>query len=430
MYSLLKACIIVRNMDTAEGRMNVFRSVLRNSRPIRYVHAVYEASPLAVKAALIVLYGLKCYLSLAWQYGRDQPLLFFASYPNERRVLDHMKSNLPEVHHGQVSILLRNCIHIRVITDTVNFLPNIFCIYRLSRRLARRYPFMPACRILSTVTFYMKFKSLISDRPIKAVFIACQYSPECLGLAAAAHRAGLRVLFTNHANATGETGYVPPIHADLVAVTSRAMADLYQRHSPSDLLVVEVPMDAPQSPITVPAEDRSGLVAGIYLTALTDEDRLRALVRDLARLPAISDVFIRTHPAEVVNADLSAVTTGGRPVEISRGRPLPDDIARTDIAICGNSTVAIEILRGGRPVLYDHRLDGLVYDYNGYVGQKLLPACPEHIDEAIFDQIREHYLDPDWTERMRYFDAGYQADEEAMLDRLQAAVVEIMDRAP
>ncbi len=66
MYSLLRSCNIVRKTDDSAGRMMVFKSVLRNSRKIRYSYTLYQHAPSAVKAALIVLYGLKCYLSLAW----------------------------------------------------------------------------------------------------------------------------------------------------------------------------------------------------------------------------------------------------------------------------------------------------------------------------------------------------------------------------
>lgn len=426
MYSLLNACNIVRKMDSSAGRMNVFMSVLRNSRKIRYSYTLYRYSPNALKAVWIVLYGLKCYLSLAW--GRDgrRSLIFFASYPSERQVLNHVRNNLPSIQHGEVTISLQNIIRIGAFVELLTFIPASIRLYLYAQRLVLRYPFMPACRVISTATYYMRFKRLLSGDSIKAVFIACHYSPECLGLAAAAHRAGKKVLFTNHANATGETGYVPPVHADLVAVTSQALADLYQRHSPHQLNIIYLPMAIPQHPMQVPESDGVDLVVGIYLTALTNEKRLQHVVADLNRLPTVATVFIRTHPAQVVNADLSKLTDCGRSIEISNDRPLGEDIGRTDIAVCGNSTVTIELLRGGRPVLYDHRLDQITYDYNGYVQHGLILNYPDQFDADIVDRIRQYFAGDDWIEKMRYFDCGYQRDEATMMAEFQAAVVRIL----
>jgi len=408
--------------------MKVFMSVLRNSRSIRYSYNLYQHSPGAVKAASVVVYGLKCYLSLARQGDGKPQLVYFASYPSEHRVLNHVQNNLQAVAHGKITISLRNCFRFAALNEILEFVPATARLYRFARRLVQKHHFMPACRIFSTVTYYMRFNRLL-DEDAKAVFIACQYSPECLGLAVAAHQAGKKVLFTNHASATGETGCVAPMHADLVAVTSQAMADLYERHTPHELNIVPFTIAGPQQPMRAVSRDSDALTVGIYLTALTDMDRLQEIVADLSRHPSIGSVFIRTHPAQVVNADLSRITGTRVPVEVSNAKPLREDIARTDIAVCGNSTVAIEILRGGRPVLYDHRLDDLVFDYNGYAGYGLVPEYPETIDDDIFTHIQHHYFSGHWDEKMRYFDSGYQQDERAIAQRFAAAVARVMQQA-
>ncbi len=403
-------------------------SVLHNSRSIRYSYNFYQHSPGAIKAASVVLYGLKCYLSLFRRRAGEPHLVYFASYPNERRALRHVRSNLRAAAHDEITISLRNCFRPTALPEIVAFIPAIFRLYRYAKRLVKKYDFMPACRIFSTVTYYGRFKRLL-DEDVKAVFIACQYSPECLGLAVAAHRAGKKVLFTNHATATGETGYVAPLHAELLAVTSQAMADLYQRHTPHELRVVPITIAEPQQALRVPNRDSDNLTVGIYLTALTATDRLQEIVADWSRLPVIGTVFIRTHPAQVVNADLSAITDTRVLVEISNTMPLREDIMRTDIAVCGNSTVAIEIMRGGRPVLYDHRLDYLVFDYNGYAGHGLVLPYPEMIDDDIFRQIHRHYFSEHWHEKMRYFDCGYRNDEQAITQQFAATVARVIGQA-
>jgi hypothetical protein len=286
---------------------------------------------------------------------------------------------------------------------------------------------MPACRIFSTVTYYMRFGRLL-DEQVRAVFIACQYSPECLGLAAAAQQARKKVFFTNHASASGETGFVPPIYADLVAVTSEAMADIYRRHSPRDLNIVPITIPEKQQPMRIPRHSSAELTVGIYLTALTNEARLTEILSEWSTLKRTALFFIRTHPAQVVNPDLSSFTRTGGTIEVSEARPLSDDIARTDIAICGNSTVAVEILRGGRPVLYDHRLDDMAFDYNGYSGRGLLLSYPTLFDDKIFDKLLRHYGSADWAEKMRYYDSSYQADEQKIMQGFSAAVLRTLQQ--
>ena len=423
MYTILRACNIVRKTDDSAVRMKVFMSVLSNSRRIRYSYTLYQYAPSAVKAALIVLYGLKCYLTLAWARDGEQQLVFFACYPNERHVLNHVRSNLDAVEHGEVTISLRHCLTFGALANFVAFVPASIRLYRYAKRLVARHDFMPACRIFSTVTYYMRFKRLLTGSAVKAVFIACQYSPECLGLAAAAHQTGKKVLFTNHASASGDTGFVAPIYADLVAVTGQALVDVYRRHTPHELNIVPFPIATPQKPMRVPVRETKELVAGIYLTALTDEARVQQVVSEFLKLPSIGAVFIRSHPVQVTRPDLSGIAGTDAPIEISSTRPLREDIERTDIAVCGNSTVTIELLRGGRPVLYDHQLDHLVFDYNGYVGHGLVLAYTEALDGGYLDQLRQHYLNGDWPAKMRYFDCSYQKDEIGILQKFQERVV-------
>ena len=401
--------------------MKVFMSVLPNSRSIRYSYTVYQVSPNAIKAAALVLYGLKCYLSLSRIRNGEPQLVYFASYPNEHRVLGHIRSILQPTRYDEIAIATRNCLKPAALRHLLAVLPSIPRLYRFATRLVGRHDFMPACRIFSTVTYYKRFDRLL-DGDVRAVFIACHYSPECLGLAAAAHRAGRKVLFTNHANATRRTGYVAPLHADLVAVTSEAMADVYRRHTPHDLNIVPFTVSEPQSAMRVPDRDARALTIGIYLTALTNRTRLQKIVAEWSRLPAIESIVIRMHPAQVVNADVSEIGDVRVHPEISRTNQLSEDIQRTDIAVCGNSSVVIEILRSGRPVLYDHRLDEIVFDYNGYVGHGLVATYPETLDGDVFGQMENHYLSEDWRRKMRYFDTGYQNDEEAIAGQFVAAV--------
>lgn len=422
MYSLLRVFKIVLKTDDSAGRMKVFMSVLRNSRKIRYSYNLYQHAPDTIKTVLVVLYGLKCYLSIDWEKNKGQELVFFASYPNERRVLNHVRNQLNTIEQSELMISLRHCLRFGIVTDIAAILPAITRLFRLSGKLVRRYHFLPACRSFSAVTYYMGFKRKLAGNAGKAVFIACPNSPECLGLAAAAHRAGKKVLFTNHSNAIRDSKLVAPLYADLVAVTNKALAELYQRHTPHELKIVPFPIETPQNSMLVPDRNAQALVVGIYLTALTDEARLQQVIKEISQFPMIGSVFIRAHPIQVVNSDLSGISDNGVQVEISRNRTLSEDIERTNIAVCGNSTVTIELLRGGRPVLYDHLLDHYLYDHHGFLDYGLVLPFTETLDAGSLDLVQQHYLNEEWPEKMRFFDSSYQMDENAMLQRFKAVV--------
>ncbi|NGP52162.1 hypothetical protein [Thioalkalivibrio sp. XN8] len=72
--------------------------------------------------------------------------------------------------------------------------------------------------------------------------------------------------------------------------------------------------------------------------------------------------------------------------------------------------MATDLLRAGRPVLYDHRLDGLPFDYNGYLDAGLVMPLAEPIEAQSLVGIDAFYGSPRWEEVMRYFDYSYQKD--------------------
>jgi len=164
------------------------------------------------------------------------------------------------------------------------------------------------------------------------------------------------------------------------------------------------------------------VTVGIFLTALTNMKRLHALVDQLESNPRVERILIRSHPVKVVNEDLSALSARGDHVVETSAMLLSENAGLCDVAICGNSTVTIDLLRGGLPVLYDADLDELAYDTNGYVSHDLVLPLPPELDEPAFQSLNGFYGEPSWVATMRYFDAGYQQDEGAMFQRLNDAL--------
>lgn len=408
-------------MDGSAVRNAVFESVLKNSRIIRYGFWVYQRMPLHAKAALVLLYGLKCYLSIHWHRADSQQIIYFGPYPSEKRILTHVQKYLNDIPSTFVETSLVRCFSPFALSHLMADLPALPRLYKHALHVAKRNEFMPALRVFSTIGYYARFSRLLAGSNAKAVFIASHYSPEALGLAVACHNVDRQVFFTNHANTTSSERYVPPVYADLLALTSQAVADTIIAASAKKLNIVPIPIDSPYHPLLIP-NSTDVYTIGIYLTALTDQERLIQLVEVVSANPQIKAVFVRLHPAQIVNTDLSDLLHQFPSLLLSQGTPLLDDINRTDIAVCGNSTVAIELLRSGRPVLYDEHLDHLTKDYNGYYAKRLVPICGQTIARDFLKHIQQHYSQDSWEARMKHFDYGYNANNSQMLQDFRDAI--------
>lgn len=428
MYSLGRACWIVRNLDGSPRRLAIFTEVVQKNLKVRFFYVIYERAPIWLKSLLLLVYGLKCYLSVAWRSGPGAELACFASFHNEHVAIGHLLSHLKGLATGEISLSKQNLIRPASLMALPAFLGRLGQYYRIARRLVQRFHFLPACRVFSAMTFYARFRQLLSRSGVNAVMITNHYSPECLAAAAAAHRLRKRVFFANHANATWETGFVPPLYSDLAAVTSQAVLDIYRNNTPGEINAVFVPLASSQRPMESRLDAARPLAVGIFLTALTNMPRLRSLVEQLEENPAVGEVLIRPHPVEVIKDDLTALCAGSGRVKDTFGMPLFDNIKLCDVVICGNSTVTVELLRGGVPVLYDGDLDGLPYDYNGYMKHELVLPMPANFDAATIRSIGEFYGSDRWLETMRYFDAGYQRDEAEMFQRLERALDALLGR--
>jgi hypothetical protein len=402
--------------------MQVFDDVVRKNWLIRTALFCYASAPVFIKSYLLILYGLKCYLSARSSGSAEADILFFAVTPNEKGALASVRRHLFGLSAGDLRLARSHCLRPAALLALPAFLLRLPRLYRFARRLSGALHFMPACRVFSTLAYYLRFRQMVRRSGARAVFIANHYSPESIALAVAAHAAERKVFCTNHANGTWYQGYVPPLYCDLVAATSGAILEAYAKASRQRLNAVYLPQGLPQAPMRSDPGAGGPMTVGIFLTALTDRARLRVLVRDLADDPAVEKVLIRSHPMQVINEDLTEFTAGDARVAETSDLPLADNVALCDLAVCGNSSAAVDVLRGGVPVLYDGGLDGLPRDFNGYLARGLVMPLPSALDAAAMAAVRAFYGSPDWIRTMRHFDAGYRRDGMAMYQVLNEAV--------
>lgn len=152
---------------------------------------------------------------------------------------------------------------------------------------------------------------------------------------------------------------------------------------------------------------------GIFLTALTRADAVSKLVSAIRATHPDVRILIRNHPVALLKTDFSNLENHDGKLEITIGNPLDEEVVACDLIICGNSGVAMNALSGGRPVAYMDELDGLSFDYNGFVESGLICHLQAWTDD-VYARLAAFYCRPEWQGIMRSYDASYGAEAETL----------------
>lgn len=407
-YDLATALRIVRRMETSATRGAVFAEIKHKNPLYRLVDAVYSkvgantGQPLALLA-----YMLKCVMSLGRFDADDAQATSISNFDNEHHSIDRLAALVPDARLLRLSLKRGNVLGRGQLRAAYRLLGSAPRLWPFLSKLARSHSFMPSARIASALAFYIRFVQLFAERPgLTAAIVASNYSPEAVGLAAAAHRMDRRVIYINHAPVPANGALVPPVLADCAIFYGDMVKQTYERRSRcgSEVALIGQPWTAR------PMEwrDEVGTI-GIFLTALTRSEVVSELVSIIRGSRPDVRILIRNHPVALLKTDFSALAAQDRNLEITIGNPLDDEIAACDLIICGNSGVAMNALSGGRPVAYMDRLDGLTFDYNGFVESGLVcHVAGWSVD--LYAGLKKFYSNPAWQGVMRSYDAAYGAD--------------------
>lgn len=417
-YDLATALRIVRGMETSATRGAVFAEIKQKNVLYRLVDTFYsKAGASTLQPLLLFAYMLKSVLSLG-PVGADAEAVSISSFDNEHHSVDRLAALVPDASLLRLSLKRGHFFGRGQLRAACRMLGSARRLWPFLLRLVRSHSFMPSARIASALAFYMRFMQLFADHPtLSAAIIASNYSPEAVGLAAAAHRAGRRVIYMNHAPVAANGALVPPVLADCAIFYGDVVRQTYERRSRCTAEVALIGQPWTARPMEWREEVRT---VGIFLTALTRTDFVAELVSAIRAGRPDVRILIRNHPVALLKSDFSNLADHDGNVEITIGNPLDEEIVACDLIICGNSGVAMNALSGGRPVAYMDALDGLDFDYNGFVESGLVCHVNAWSDD-IYARLKDFYLKPEWQEVMRSYDASYGADTEAL--KLSAAEV-------
>ncbi|WP_155985183.1 hypothetical protein [Thioalkalivibrio sp. AKL6] len=149
------------------------------------------------------------------------------------------------------------------------------------------------------------------------------------------------------------------------------------------------------------------VLVGVYLTSIVDRHGVRETVQALRSNPSVGGIFIKPHPR-----------TGIDNLPKLSGVDVVDEVPDTPhVAVVGNSSIVVEILRSGNRVYNLFRLDEVDKDYYGFVGNRLVP-------EVSLTDIRGRfwlgaYMGPGWRESIEYYAPSPGPDIEKEISRLK-----------
>jgi len=395
-------------METSAVRGAVFAEIKRKNALYRVVDALYSrAGAHLMQPLALFVYMLKSILSLGPFEIDDAEAVSVSSFENEWHSLDRVLTLVPDITLLRLSLTRGHLLGCRQLRAAYLMLVRAPRIWPFLSRLVRSYNFMPSARIASALAYYIRFVHLFAeDANLATAIVASNYSPEAVGLAAAAHRMGRRVIYINHAPVPANAPWVPPVLADCAILYGEAIKQTYLHRSccTAEVAVIGQPWTAR------PMEWRGKVgCIGIFLTALTRADVVYELVSAIRRSHPEVRIVIRNHPVALLRTDFSDLEQQDPKVDITIGNPLDDEIVSCDFIICGNSGVALNALSSGRPVAYMDQLDGLNFDYNGFVANGLV--C--HVtgwDDEVYTRLKRFYQNPAWQSIMRSYDASYGGD--------------------
>jgi nicotinamidase-related amidase len=359
---------------------------------------------------------LKAIAAIGPEVKASDEIISILNFNNEASAIDRVLKVIPDNKSARLSFSKKYYLRKNQISAYFALFKATPNYWSFIRKIARTYDFMPACRMASVLAFYIRFDETFKKHEnLKTALIASNYSPECTALAAAAHKNGRKVIYVNHAPVPANSAYVPPVLSDYSVFYGTAMQDIYQRRSRcmSQVVTIGQPGDT-QFMKWLPQIK----TVGIFLTALTQKAKLEALIEQIKHTSPKIEILIRHHPVSLLETNLEAILERYDGIRTTIGTPLDKDIADCDLVFSGNSGVAMNVLRGGKPVAYLATLDSLPHDYLGFVTDGLACEVSRWHDD-LYQELRAFYDRDIWKDKMREYDASFGVSRTKLMANLE-----------
>jgi hypothetical protein len=393
--------------DEAEVVQGIARYVISQHRSVRVVSRFVQLTKhTPFPAALTLLAWTRSFLAVC----AEGPLVgaaWIARLSNERRALEPLIALSPELEWTELKFQSRMSMS-AALKLTLRNLKYIARVYRIGRRMHRRFESFKAMRVIELLGYYARYVEVFGQGNFTVALTSNHSNPHGLAFNLAARKFGVPVVLVSHGMPVRP---VARLKYDLAVVHSEAAGKTYAGEGCEiDRLLIHgrkqdhVPMRAGPLPPKVNV--------GIFLCKDVNDEQLETLVENLLASDRVARVLIRPHPKNLWR-NIGLWIASHQDVRMSQScKPaVLDDLKGLDVVFGGNSSVLIDSVTAGVPSAYVDGLDHGPPDLHRFVAAGLIYQSAVDPD---LDAIMRFYQQPGWNETLRTF-ANIEQVESAVL---------------
>ena len=420
--TLLNALRTIVRIESHPLRQAVFEDIASRSPLIRFVIGVHGVlRVLGISYLLVGLYGLAYYLRARLPSATSR-WIAIGSLANEIKQLDTLDKLMGEDKPERVVWSFAQIGNWCALAHALMHPRDVLRVIRLLRHLERDLRFMPACRAAAMLFMYLRFRQWFAGHKVRAVVVTSDYSPDAAAFSSAAGALGIYRIYLPHALPPMQIRGRTLLDYECFVLDSKAMQDRFASLWRVTGRVLFRGVRGENRPMQVERLSAVQPRIGIFLSGLTNMKVLENTIKGLGHLNP--SILVRGHPVAFANPDFTQLAQAYPHVRISKGTTLLEDAQACDLVIACNTSAFLEILKFGIPAAYLAALDDIYYDYNGFVGDGLVPeiASVDTLDLATL----KTFFSGQWPERMAYFDATFGRDAQQMHQEIRSALREVI----
>jgi len=338
----------IRNLlrcDDAEVVEEIARYVISQHRAIRVVSRLVERTRNTPFPALLTLLAWTRSFLVVCPEGPLRGVAWIARLSNERRALEPFIASAPDLEWMELKfksrISLRDAVGL-----TIKNLRSIPRVYRLARRMHRRFESFKAMRVIELLGYYARYLELFSSGNFALAVTSNHSNPHGIAFNLAAQKCGVPVVLISHGMPVRP---VARLKYALAVVHCEAAGQTYLDEGCEIERVLTHGRKRDHVPIRTGSLP-SQINTGIFLCKDVNELRLQALVENLLANKRVARVLIRPHPKNLWrNIDAWIVSREDERLSRSSGSTVRDDLRDLHLVFGGNSSVLIEAVTAGIP---------------------------------------------------------------------------------
>jgi len=414
----------VKNMlrcDEAEVVQGIARYVISQHRGLRWLSILIERTRNTPVPGLVAIVGwLRSFLSVK-SGNRQDGAIWIARLSNERCAIESILPFAQDLQWRELKFVsLPDAEALRFLVR--NLAPRR--IFKLVRRLKRRYEFFRILRVVELIGYYARYLEIFQNGRITLAVTSNHSNPHGLAFNLAARKCGVPVVLITHGMPVRP---VARLSYNLAVVHCEAARRIYEEEGCRMMRVLTHGRRQHYSPMptTLP---HGRLTVGIFLCKDVNEKTLHALVTQLLSLANVSLVRIRPHPKNLyVELDEWVAAQNDVRIGLSFGGSVFREFESVDIVLAGNSSVLIDAVTAGRPAGYVPELDHGPRDLHEFVQRGLIYPV-EGESRAVRldpDAMLRFYNEPGWLNVLRHF-ANFDEDEAIIAERVVANMRELI----